>query len=135
MNLKISKKLKLKLKERRKCPVCKSTIFSIWNHDKSKKIKALECIKCTLVYMNKIIDKSHQVTFYNEYNYQRNVADKSKKNNRIRMYKIDFKYISNFISNNSNILDIGCGMGDFLNFFGKNTNKFGIELDIDAGIS
>ena len=48
------------------------------------------------------------------------------------MNRKDFKIISNWISDNSFILDLGCGEGDFLAYLNKNkeSSGYGIEKDI-----
>lgn len=50
------------------------------------------------------------------------------------MYKIEFDFINQFIViKNKDVLDIGCGNGDFLNFFNKaEANCYGIEYGVEA---
>lgn len=128
----IKTKKKISFKIRKNCPVCNSKSFSDWNINKKSPLKAFKCNKCSLVFMNKILDIQCRSDFYKGYNYNRNIQNKINEKNRRKMYKLDYKYVSKFITNKSSILDIGCGMGDFLNFFKNNTVKHGIELDNDA---
>ena len=49
---------------------------------------------------------------------------------RERMYTNEFKRVKNYfdLKIGGNVLDIGCGTGDFLELFGDNWNKYGIEI-------
>ena len=49
------------------------------------------------------------------------------------MNRKDFKIISNWISDNSFILDLGCGEGDFLAYLNKykGSSGYGIEKDME----
>ena len=51
---------------------------------------------------------------------------------RIRSYKDEYRKITKYIKK-GNVLDVGCGMGEFLELFSENSwNRFGIEISEHA---
>jgi len=48
-------------------------------------------------------------------------------NRRILSYQIEYEKILSYVKGGS-VLDIGCGLGEFLELFGKDWNKYGIEI-------
>ena len=48
-------------------------------------------------------------------------------NRRMLSYQIEYEKILSYVKGGS-VLDIGCGLGEFLELFGKDWNKYGIEI-------
>ncbi len=49
------------------------------------------------------------------------------------MYELDYYFISNYMTEGSVVLDVGCGEGDFLDLFKNNGHKtFGVEFGHQA---
>ncbi len=104
--------IKKKNQKKRNCLVCKS------NNTKllfiKKNFKHVQCLKCGFVYVNPIFKKeiSH-TTFYNENSYTKVLQNK----NNLKLDIKKFKYGLNKLNLNKKrkeILDFGCGFGDFL---------------------
>lgn len=120
------------LLERNKCPLCKSPKSTIWDKNENNRIKALQCYRCKLVFMDKIISNEDLNKYYSGYNIIRDNNYKKKKLLRKISYKQDYDFLLNYISDKGIILDIGCGFGDFLSLFNKTTKKIGYEVDLEA---
>ena len=51
---------------------------------------------------------------------------------RVQSYKNEYKKITQYVKE-GNVLDVGCGMGEFLELFSENSwNRFGIEVSEHA---
>ena len=105
-----------------RCPNCNDKDSKIWDSSAKNEIKALECKKCKLVYMNKILSNKDLIKFYDTYNSSRNTNNKIKKNQRKKMYELDYNELSLIVPEKGSFLDIGCGEGQFLSHF-KNVKK------------
>ena len=57
-------------------------------------------------------------------------GDKELQKKREKMYLQEFARLKKYfnINKGGNVLDIGCGTGDFLSLFGERWNKYGIEI-------
>ncbi len=132
---------KLKINKIEHCPICHSTDSSPFEIDQigHKLINGVKCDVCGLIYMDGVIDQDDLPKFYDGYNQARNVVDEDLEAKRRKMYILDNEYSMKFCSSiGLNILDIGCSEGDFLNTFGPNHNKMGIEIDkvaVSKGLS
>lgn len=102
------------------------------------KIKYHVCSNCGLYFQSRIHHLSNDKisSFYNEEYFLKGYSNLSKDyKKRSLQYVNDKKYIKKFFLDNrtKNILDFGCGNGDFLKLFiGK---KFGYEFNPDAKVN
>jgi ubiquinone/menaquinone biosynthesis C-methylase UbiE len=122
--------VKYKYKKINKCPQCNSKDYTLWDNNKNNEIKAFQCSNCSLVYMNKILTDEDLIDFYNCYNETRDNENIENKTKRNLMYELDYNSISSIVES-GNFLDIGCGQGDFLNYF-NNVKKIGYDIDQSA---
>jgi ubiquinone/menaquinone biosynthesis C-methylase UbiE len=117
-----------------RCPNCNDKDSILWDNNTKNEIKALECKKCTLVYMDKILSNKDLIKFYDTYNSSRNMNNKIKKNQRKKMYELDYNELSLIVPEKGIFLDIGCGEGDFLSYF-QNIRKLGYDIDQNATLN
>ena len=119
------------------CKICssinkKNKIKYIYSFLKKKYYK---CLSCDLVFqypqpskddLKKIYDKE----YFNQNYKQKNLKLKLRK----EQYSLDKNIILNYFKDNKNknILDYGCGNGNFLKIF--KSNKYGYEFNFDAEI-
>lgn len=120
------------------CPACHSKkiykINTIPDHFLSKELFGIfECDQCHLLFTNPRPDSENLFRYYQSDEYLSHTSSKaglfSFLYRSIRTVSIKKKYnlINNYKSG-KNILDIGCGTGEFLKFFSdKNWNSCGIE--------
>ncbi len=127
------------------CPVCSSTNFK--NHIICKdhmitqeSFSIVKCIDCNFLFTNPRPDTEHIGNYYKSDQY---ISHTDKSNNLINsVYKLARIYTLNkkvklisSLANDKNILDFGCGTGDFLNACKSNSWKIhGFEPDKDASI-
>ncbi|MFH1506862.1 MAG: class I SAM-dependent methyltransferase [Candidatus Omnitrophota bacterium] len=118
--------LKKYIGKKRKCIVCGSGNFSLWAG--TYYLRALKCRNCGMVSVNPHINQAGLNLFYSTYLGNR-FKDKRLFNDRKEMYKLEYEFLSNFISGGS-VLDVGCSGGFFLNEFDKNRwIRRGVEID------
>lgn len=105
------------LKDWNKCPWCsdnsKEFLYNVKNN-----IEVVKCKKCGLVYSTKVLNELGLKKYWGAY--ESNVHQKNQQlsNDRIKMYEIEYEFISQFLCNKVHkILDVGCGGGEFLDFF------------------
>lgn len=126
---------KIKLVSVEQCPLCFSTKKVKYNikDDKVFNIDAFSCLSCGLIYMNKFVSEDSLEILYNSYNSNRDFENSDLKEKRKIMYSLDYDYLKKYIyiEGEMNVLDFGCGEGDFLNYF-VNCNKHGVEIDNNA---
>jgi ubiquinone/menaquinone biosynthesis C-methylase UbiE len=92
------------------CNICNSTdLIKLKNYEKFYLIK---CLKCSFVFSFKIPSFEEVVKCYDRYDRQ-SLNELSLKN----IEKIVIAHIKKY--NPKNVLDVGCGNGDFLNFYKK----------------
>ena len=107
------------------CNICNHNSFVDLN--KYKEFHLCKCNNCSFIFSKKLPDKEMINDCYNKYDRSISLSEKSLEN------------IENFINNQikkyniNNVLDIGCGNGDFLNIYkklGKKTffTEFGEKL-------
>jgi SAM-dependent methyltransferase len=123
--------VKYKYKKINKCPHCNSKDYTLWDENNNNEVKALQCKKCNIVYMNNILSDKDLFKFYDSYNSSRNLHSKVKKVQREKMYELDYNEISLLVPEKGNYLDIGCGEGNFLSYF-QNVKKIGYDIDKSA---
>ena len=125
------------------CPVCKEQYFSKYldckDHFLTKEdFTIVECDNCHLLFTNPRPTEIDQPSYYKseEYISRSNVKGGLVNSiyHKVRNHTIKKKYsIVNRNSQGNNILDIGCGTGELLNYFKlKGWNTRGVEPDPDA---
>ncbi len=122
------------------CPSCKSTSFKVFLKSfdyflSQEEFEIVECANCGLKFTNPRPDIQNSIRYYDSAEYISH--DTSKKEiltlvytyARNVMLKKKFSIAKRFIKG-KNILDIGCGTGEFLNYCKNNKlNAFGVELN------
>ena len=79
----------------------------------------VRCENCTFVYATKVLNEFGLKEFWKKYESQIHTADEEKADKRKKMYESDYEFIHPFLSVGDRILDVGCGNGDFLDWFAK----------------
>jgi len=115
--------------ENRPCPVCKSTNeLEMFYKEGGRYVK---CQDCTMVYLNPVF-KDASIQDYYECNHteQSEVVESDTDNFYINLYNGGLDNIQSFVPSASNVLDIGCSAGTFLDLAKKRKlSTFGIELN------
>jgi SAM-dependent methyltransferase len=111
-----------------KCPVCASVETTNWSSP-SEYVISLSCNNCSHVFSNKQLHPRDLPSFYENYNEYRRSSDPVLETQRQKMYIEDYKFITRIHPNPRNVLDFGCGTGEFLNMFPSQVRKFGYEID------
>ena len=89
---------------------------------KKYSLDLFKCKKCSLVQLNNNFISEN--LFGKEYGYETSVSNLMIEHLKEKKFRfIKYKYIKK----NSNILDIGCNDGTFLNLFSKSYNSYGID--------
>lgn len=115
------------------CPNCSNDNIKKYSENKDF-INLLICMKCNLIFNDKILKEKEFISQYNNYNNDRieNIKILSTYENRKNQYNLDYNFIKKHIDfndfNDLIILDFGCGTGEFLDKF-PNCSKYGIDVD------
>lgn len=113
----------------RKCPVCESdSCKNIFSKEGGMYVK---CEDCSMVYLNPVFKDEAIVQYYQtNHTEQSKVVESDTDNFYINIYNGGLDSIENFGQNLSNILDIGCSSGTFLDLAKKrNLKTYGVELN------
>jgi SAM-dependent methyltransferase len=112
------------------CPICKlSNNLKQWTSQPDKLNSSIECVICDVVFAKYMLDDNDFNNFYNNYNDNRDSEKKDLAIKRNLCYKQDITFINkNCINKFKNILDIGCGNGEFLSLF-DGYKKTGYDID------
>lgn len=110
------------------CPYCDSKKLNIVS-SRSDKVNILKCSECGLMFVEKYpkdISNLYQKKYYfNEENSSIGYTDYNDNiNNTLFLKNSFYKQVS---TNNNNVLDIGCGLGNFLDLI-ETKHKFGVEI-------
>ncbi len=122
----------------KKCLICEEEKFNLFLECKdyfltNETFQILECTNCNFKFVNPRPEKDFIGKYYQSDNY---ISHAEKKKglfdflySLVKNYTLPKKFILiNKYSKGNNILDIGCGTGDFLNLFKiRKWNTFGIE--------
>lgn len=110
------------------CDFCGSEDYEVWDYARSNTL--VKCNKCELVFTNPRIAKSSvkdEVIYSKSYFQQKSrMTDKLKAARKIS-YRLEIEIIEN-LSTGGRILDVGCGMGFFLDCFSDRWEKNGCDV-------
>ena len=94
--------------------------------------EVVRCRHCGAIYARKRLNESGLGKFWKNYSSRLHTSDISALEKRRKMYEIDYEFIHGFISNGE-VLDIGCGEGNFLDVFARNGyGTSGVEYGSEA---
>lgn len=94
----------------------------------------VKCHACSIVYAHKRLNSSGLSKYWNDYLSRVHLHNKRLVEQRNIMYQLDYDLINKYISN-GNVLDVGCGKGDFLQLFKNNGFTVeGVEYGHEAAI-
>ena len=113
----------------RSCPVCESTNeLEIFIKEGGRYVK---CQDCNMIYLNPVFTNVAIEKYYNEnHSLQSEVVESDTDNFYVNIYNAGLDDIQEIFSSLSNILDIGCSSGTFLDLAKKRKlDTFGIELN------
>jgi len=118
-----------KYTKKRSCPVCKSSNeLEIFTKEGGRYIK---CLDCTMVYLNPVFtDEAIKDYYQSNHSEQSEVVESDTDNFYVDIYNGGLDKIEKLSSDLSNILDIGCSSGTFLDLAKRRElDTFGIELN------
>jgi len=113
------------------CPWCHSSKYEKWGALVNN-FETVKCLNCELIFIIKRLNESGLNKYYTNYLSHTHQADISMNKKRQRMYEIEFDLIKRF-AKPTNVLDVGCSGGYFLDFFQKHGFEcFGFEIGQEA---
>lgn len=98
--------------------------------------EVVKCKKCGIVFARKRLNETGLKKYWDDYLSRVHIHNPTVVKQRQSMYKIDYNFINTYIKK-GNVLDVGCGRGDFLTFF-ENAGfiadgvEFGKEAAVEA---
>jgi len=114
--------------EKVNCDFCNSDDYEIWDTARSNTI--CRCKKCGLIFTNpriKSIKEKDNIIYTENYFQQKSRMTEDMINARKKTYQNEIKVLTNYVSS-GRILDVGCGMGIFLDCFGNEWQKYGCDI-------
>ncbi len=119
-----------------KCPLCSASgrrVFELNMASPEEPQRAVECTTCGLIYMNSVVADEDIARLYEGYEVQRVAEDTALREKRTRMYALDYAFVKRFLPIScTEVLDVGCGEGDFLGHLEDSVRLYGIEVDSRA---
>lgn len=113
------------------CPWCESKNQEIWGK-KVRGFLSIQCRNCDLIYVKNRLNQSGLLKYYKEYLSSIHQADSMKNDQRKMMYELEFEMINKHASG-TDVLDVGCSGGYFLNYFNKKRYEcFGVDIGEEA---
>ncbi len=112
----------------KKCDLCGDNNLKLW--DKSRSNKLSKCKNCGLVFTNPRIANSHfkdKVLYSKAYFLQKSRMTEKLIEARKNSYKLEIEKLEELIQGGK-ILDVGCGMGIFLDAFNDKWEKHGCDV-------
>lgn len=96
----------------------------------------VKCQKCGIVFARKRLNENGLKKYWNDYLSRIHLHNPYAVKQRKLMYQIDYEFINNYIKKGQ-VLDVGCGKGDFLSLFEQagfaaDGVEFGKEAAIEA---
>jgi SAM-dependent methyltransferase len=114
------------------CPICKSKLTEknqkvIWEFDVSGKI--INCSDCDVEYTSYWQDEGFVQSLYEGDSYVFHHNASKPENLKFDEYKVRLEHILNFVNKDSNVLEVGCGDGKFMQILSPHVKSVeGIEL-------
>ena len=118
------------------CPWCKASDYE-YEYTGNYECKVVRCKACNLVYATKVLNEGGLAKYWSNYESQIHCQSEESVKKRIKMYEIDYGYISEFIADidSPKVLDIGCADGSFLEYFEKGGCRcYGVEYGEEAAL-
>lgn len=116
----------------RSCPWCSSNFNEKWGSEKDGFL-SVKCKKCGLIYVKNRLNAKGRKKYYSNYLEKEHQADETINQQRKVMYELEFKFINTYLKNNSDVLDIGCSGGYFLDYFSSYGHRsYGVEFGKQA---
>ena len=113
------------------CPWCASAQGDLWGNA-VKGFESVLCRTCGLIYVKNRLNSSGLRKFYTEYLSSVHQVDPEKNEYRRIMYELEFNFVHSY-AQCTNVLDVGCSGGNFLDFFHAHGYKcFGVEFGEEA---
>lgn len=115
------------------CPWCGATSRKML-YQNQYMATVQKCMKCGFVYSDKILNKSGLNAYWSHYSSEIHRKDKTAVVKRNKMYQLEFQFINQYINcKGKNVLDVGCGNGDFLDLFKQEDAQcYGVEYGAEA---
>lgn len=110
------------------CDLCGSESLTHWDTSRSNTLS--QCKKCGLVFTNPRVAKSvikDKVLYSEAYFQQKSRMTDKLVNARKRSYKMEINSLERYVAG-GRILDVGCGMGVFLECFDDKWEKHGCDI-------
>lgn len=114
------------------CPWCKGKKYQeIYAQKEGGMVR--KCDECGLVYSSYILNDIGRREYWKKYESKIHQKMSALTDKRQKMYKIEYDFIAPFLHKKNRILDVGCGGGEFLDFFDCPNNECeGIEYGEEA---
>lgn len=92
-----------------------------------------KCAKCGLIYSSYILNDKGRREYWKKYESKIHQKVVTLTDKRQKMYKMEYDLVAPFLNEKNTILDVGCGGGEFLDFFNCPNNECeGIEYGEEA---
>ena len=114
--------------EKINCDLCGSNDLQKWDAARSNTL--VRCVKCGLVFTNPRIsdvEKKDEIIYSQSYFQQKSRMTEKMIAARKKTYQSEIKTLERFESRGK-ILDVGCGIGVFLDCFGQEWEKYGCDI-------
>lgn len=117
------------------CPWCGEKKFEMLYRSEYE-IPVNRCNACGFVYSEKILNEAGMQVYWENYESNVHMIDKDKNLKRKEMYRVESEYIKKYFEvRGSEILDVGCASGDFLDCFSSDGAICeGVEYGQEAAI-
>lgn len=114
------------------CPWCSSK-ESTHEYTGSYDCPVVRCKSCGLVYAGKVLNQDGLSKYWKNYESEIHCATPESIKKRNKMYQLEYDYVAKLLNDNSDVLDIGCADGSFLDYFAADGhNCFGVEYGAEA---
>lgn len=115
-----------------KCPWCGSKKCKSWGNE-IRGFTSKECSDCSLIYIDNPLNEAGLKDYYSNYLTRVHRSSEKMREDRDRMYKIEFNLVKDYLKPKSTILDVGCSGGFFLDKFKKAEHDcYGVEFGVEA---
>lgn len=104
------------LREVGRCPWCGGKGYHILYPIEGEG-EARRCNQCDIVYASKVLSDYGLKRYWSTYESESHMKDARLAEQRKHMYEIEHKFVKRYINPHSDILDIGCAHGGFLDLF------------------